>query len=176
MKLIVIYGPPAAGKLTVSKELSRITGYKLFHNHLAIDFIESVLDRSDAKFWELLDKYRLGLIEAAAEGNVQGLIMTSVYIKGNDDKFIKDIVEAVEKHGGDVHFVHLLCDRKHLESRLSEPSRKEFGKLTDIGLFNNFVASNDVFSRISFVQSYEIDNTGIAPDETAKMIKVHYSL
>ena len=55
MKLIVIYGPPAAGKLTVSKELSRITGYKVFHNHLAIDFIESVLDR-----------YRIGLIEAAS--------------------------------------------------------------------------------------------------------------
>ena len=66
MKLIVIYGPPAAGKLTVSKELSRITGYKVFHNHLAIDFIDSVLDRSNAKFWELLDRYRIGLIEAAS--------------------------------------------------------------------------------------------------------------
>lgn len=176
MKLIVIYGPPAAGKLTVSKELSRITGYKVFHNHLAIDFIESVLDRNDAKFWELLDRYRIGLIEAAAEAGINGLIMTSVYLKGKDDKFIKDIAEAVEKHGGNVHFVHLLCDRKHLESRLSEPSRKEFGKLTDINLFNNFVDSNDVFSKISFVHSYEIDNTGIAPDETAKLIKEHYSL
>ena len=176
MKLIVIYGPPAAGKLTVSKELSKITGYKVFHNHLAIDFIESVLDRSNAKFWELLDRYRIGLIEAASQEGIKGLIMTSVYIKGNDDRFIKDIVEAVEKHGGDVHFVHLLCDRKNLESRLSEPTRKEFGKLTDISLFNNFVDSNDVFSRISFVQSYEIDNTKIDPEETAKMIKEHYSL
>jgi broad-specificity NMP kinase len=176
MRLIVIYGPPAAGKLTVSKELSKITGYKVFHNHLALDLLESVLERSHARFWELLDKHRLEMIEAAAAEKVHGVIMTSVHINGKDDKFIKDIINAVEKHSGSVHFVHLSCDRKKLESRLVEASRKEFGKLTDVSIFNNFVDSNDVFSRISFVQSYEIDNTKIDPEETAKMIKEHYSL
>ncbi len=176
MKLIVIYGPPAAGKLTVSKELSRITGYKLFHNHLAIDFIESILDRSNAKFWELLDKYRLGLIEAAAEEHISGIIMTSVYIKGNDDQFITNIVNMAKEHSVAVHFVHLVCDRKKLESRLVDPSRKQFGKLTDVNIFNNFVDANNVFSEIRFVDSYEVDNTGISAPETAKMIKEHYSL
>ena len=176
MKLIVIYGPPAAGKLTVSKELSRITGYKLFHNHLAIDFIESILDRNNAKFWELLDKYRIGLIEAAAEENISGLIMTSVYIKGNDDQFIKDLLDTTAKHSGSVHFVHLSCNREKLESRIGEPSRKQFGKLTDVEIFNNFVDTNDVFSKIGFVDSYEIDNTDIPAAEAANMIKERYSL
>ena len=40
MKLIVIYGPPAAGKLTVAKELSKLTGFKVLHNHITIDLID----------------------------------------------------------------------------------------------------------------------------------------
>jgi shikimate kinase len=33
MNFIVIFGPPAVGKMTVGQELARLTGYKLFHNH-----------------------------------------------------------------------------------------------------------------------------------------------
>ena len=40
MKLIFIYGAPAAGKLTVANEIARQTGFKVFHNHLSIDCIE----------------------------------------------------------------------------------------------------------------------------------------
>jgi shikimate kinase len=43
MPIVFIYGPPAAGKLTVAKELSAVTGYKLFDNHVTIDWGEAVL-------------------------------------------------------------------------------------------------------------------------------------
>jgi adenylate kinase family enzyme len=32
MHLVVIFGPPAVGKMTVGHELTKLTGYKLFHN------------------------------------------------------------------------------------------------------------------------------------------------
>ncbi len=176
MKLVVIYGPPAVGKLTVATELSKITGYKVFHNHLAIDFIESVLDRSNGKFWELLDKYRLELIEAAAQEKAKGMIITSVHIKNRDDKFIKNLLSIMDKNNGMTHFVRLSCDRKIIEERLQKPSRKKYGKLTDYETFSNFVKSNDVFSEIGFVKSYNVDNTELPPEETAKMIKAHFKL
>ena len=34
MKLVFLYGSPGVGKLTVAEALSRLTGYKVFHNHL----------------------------------------------------------------------------------------------------------------------------------------------
>ena len=32
--LVQIIGPQAVGKMTVGQELSKITGYKLFYNHM----------------------------------------------------------------------------------------------------------------------------------------------
>ena len=37
MKLIIIHGPPAVGKLAVANEIASSTGFKVFHNHLSID-------------------------------------------------------------------------------------------------------------------------------------------
>jgi hypothetical protein len=37
VKLVVLYGLPATGKLMVARELSRLTGLRLFHNHLTVD-------------------------------------------------------------------------------------------------------------------------------------------
>jgi hypothetical protein len=36
MDLVFLYGPPAAGKFTVGRELAAITGFGLFHNHLTL--------------------------------------------------------------------------------------------------------------------------------------------
>ena len=50
MRLVFLYGPPAVGKLTVAKALARLTGYKVFHNHLTIDLVASILDWGTGPF------------------------------------------------------------------------------------------------------------------------------
>lgn len=42
MKFIMLYGPPASGKLTIAKELQSLSGYNLFHNHLLVDLLDAV--------------------------------------------------------------------------------------------------------------------------------------
>ena len=37
MYFIVIFGPPAVGKMAVGKEIQEATGIRLFHNHMAIE-------------------------------------------------------------------------------------------------------------------------------------------
>ncbi|GJM72894.1 hypothetical protein HMSSN036_51100 [Paenibacillus macerans] len=44
MKLIVLFGPQAVGKMTVGQELAKITGLKLFHNHMTIDLVSHFFD------------------------------------------------------------------------------------------------------------------------------------
>ena len=40
MKLIFLHGLPGVGKLTVAREFAKLTGFKVFHNHLAVDLAE----------------------------------------------------------------------------------------------------------------------------------------
>jgi cytidylate kinase len=39
MKLLFLYGPAASGKLTIARELTTLTGFALFHNHLVVDAV-----------------------------------------------------------------------------------------------------------------------------------------
>lgn len=41
MKLVIILGPHAVGKMTVGQELAAITGLKLFHNHMTIELVRN---------------------------------------------------------------------------------------------------------------------------------------
>jgi len=94
MKLIFIYGPPATGKLTVARELSKLTGYKIFHNHLTADLVSSFFPFGTKAYSDLVARIRLDLIETAAKNKVRGVIFTFVYgietYGGRmDDRFIK---------------------------------------------------------------------------------------
>ena len=37
MQFIVIFGPPAVGKMAVGLEIEAATGIRLFHNHMTIE-------------------------------------------------------------------------------------------------------------------------------------------
>ncbi|MDP9995092.1 cytidylate kinase [Variovorax boronicumulans] len=39
MKLVFIHGPVASGKLTIARELGRLSGLAVFHNHLVVDAV-----------------------------------------------------------------------------------------------------------------------------------------
>ena len=44
MKFVMIIGPQAVGKMTVGQELAKITGLKLFHNHMTIELVRLIFD------------------------------------------------------------------------------------------------------------------------------------
>lgn len=67
MKLLLIHGPPGVGKLAVAKELSKLTGFKMFHNHLTCDYVESIFSNTDKNFWKLISKIRLLMVKNAVE-------------------------------------------------------------------------------------------------------------
>lgn len=130
MKLIVIYGPPAAGKQTVGSELSRLTGFKLFHNHISIDYVKSVFEFGEPRFWRVVGAVRFSMIAEAARENVS-LIHTFCYEFGADDAHFADLIASAEDNGGEVHLVLLRCDDDERRKRIGNESRVRIGKLTD---------------------------------------------
>jgi len=170
MNLIFIHGLPGVGKLTVATELSRLTGYRLFHNHLTVDLLTSVFEFGSEPFIDLRESIWLSVFERAAEEQTPGLIFTFVFEKTVRDSFIGEMLEALETRGGKVLFVRLQCEQSTLETRIANPDRANFGKLNSLDTFKELDADG-VFDLPALPQpELIIDNTALSPLEAAGLI------
>jgi len=175
VKLVFIYGPPAVGKLTVAKELAKLTGFKLYHNHVSVDFVKSVFTFGTPTFWRLVDKYRKEMLEEAAKEGID-TIFTFVYGKGADDRFVKDVVRRVESHRGKICFVRLYCSPEELSRRVGLSSRKEFGKLMSKYGLARISKKYDLASEVPFPAGLSLNTGEFSPKQAAKAIRRHYGL
>ena len=175
MKLIIIYGPPAAGKLTVATELAEKTGYKLFHNHVSIDCVKPVFDFGTPPFLRMIELIRFGIIAEAARENVS-LIHTFVYALGEDDEHFANLIAACEDNGGEVHLVLLKCNDELRKERIGSESRVRIGKLTDPASVDRLRDRYDLLSPYTQRESLIIETDDIGPGHAARMIVEHFSL
>lgn len=175
-KLIFLYGPPAVGKLTVAKAFAKLTGYKLFHNQLTNDLVESLFDWGEKPFHDFVHRYRLELIEAAAKHRLRGVIFTFVYWRKYDDAFIRELVRRVKKHHGKVCFVQLTCDVPTLLRRVRHTSRLQFRKIRTTKKLRTMIQQKDMFSPVPYRENLVINTRSLSPVDAARIIKKHYKL
>lgn len=176
MKLVILYGPPAVGKLTVAQELATLTKFKIFHNHLTVDFLDPIIRYGTEGFFQLLDRIRLAIFETAAKQELPGMIFTFVYAKGHDDEFIRKAIITIENNGGEIHLVRLHCDEKELLKRVVEPSRQEFRKIKTIDALKKNLADDDLTSSVPFGNNFNLDNTSLSAKQAAESIIDHFKL
>jgi hypothetical protein len=176
VKLIFIYGPPAAGKLTVAQELARLTGCKLFHNHLTVDLASAFFEFGTPAFGRYVEQLRFEGFEMAAREGVAGVIFTFCYALGSDDDFVQNVQAIVHKHGGEVCYVQLVCQRDELFRRVKAESRQKFGKIKDSDTLRHVMGQHELFKPIPFASNLSIDNTHLSAEEAAQHIADHYRL
>ena len=173
MKLIVIHGAPAVGKLTVANELSKLTGYKVFHNHLSIDCVKPVFDFGTPEFWRVVGRVRDLIISEAIREQIS-LIHTFCYEFGADDEYFRKLIDSAEHYGGEAHLVLLICDDDERRRRIGNESRVKIGKLTN----PDRVGESDVELNkpLPGRETLIIDTTHELPENTARRIAEHYGL
>lgn len=168
--LVVLYGPPAVGKLTVAKELAKLTGYRVFHNHMTVDFLDVVFGYGTPGFFRLLAELRVHIIEAAAKTALPGLIFTFVYANPSDDPFMRRLTRAMKKNGGSIHFVRLHCTKNELYRRVTRTSRRRFGKMLTVKQLDRDLKEADLRSEFSAPGGLSIDTTTLSPRIAAQNI------
>jgi hypothetical protein len=171
MRLIFIYGMPATGKLTVAEELARLTGYKLFHNHLVVDLLLSTFEFGSAPFVRLREEIWLSVFREAAQANVTGLIFTFNPEPTVRAEFVERVVETVEQEGGRVDFVELFCPIDELRRRLASESRLKYRKLSSVELFDQLEAQGEFDTAHMPLAAVTIDTCTTAPTEAAEQIR-----
>ncbi len=175
MRLLVLYGPPASGKLTVAKSVAKASGYPLFHNHLVADFASALFAYGTDGYAAFSEKLRTMAVDAAIKASHPGLIMTFAYgveTAGGkrDDAVLKSIANRVTRAGGTVLFVRLTCDDADLLKRVGRSDRKEFHKLTKPAILKRILRDYRVKDAVSFAESLVIDTGRLSPAAAAKCI------
>ena len=186
MTLVVIFGPPAVGKMTVGLELQRLTGFKLFHNHMTVDPVMKLFPFDSASFRRLVPEFRRRIFEEYVVSGAPGLIFTFVWALDDpgDLGFIDRTAELFTSRGGDVCFVELEATQQERVRRNATPLRMaEKWPQRNVEGSRAFLMEADqkyqLNSRAAFFypdRHLKIENTNLEPDEVARRIAAHFSL
>jgi hypothetical protein len=180
MKLVVITGPHAVGKMTVGQELGKLTGLKLFHNHMTIDLVMQIFDYSHPKAWPLITKFRRDIFEAVATSDSPGLIFTYMWAfdQQADWDYVQEVSSLFEEAGAQVFYVELEADyalrleRNKTPNRLeNKPTKRDLERSE--GLFKKLEQKyrlNSLPGEVTFENYLRIDNTHLEPEAVAVRI------
>ena len=133
MRVLVIFGPPAVGKMTVGREIAARSSFRLLHNHATIEPLLEVFDHGTAPFDRLLDEFRIRVIEEAAASGID-LVITFVWPLDDpaDLATVERYLAPYAALGAEVAFVELAADlptrlgRNRSELRLlHKPSKRD---------------------------------------------------
>ncbi|WP_139982300.1 hypothetical protein [Nocardioides litoris] len=125
MHLVVLFGPPAVGKMSVGREVARLTPYRLFHNHATIEPLLEVFDWGTEPFERLREELRRRVIEEAAASDLPGLVLTLVWGLDSpaDTAYVERLVAPVAAAGGRVSFAELWSSQETRLGREGTPER-----------------------------------------------------
>ena len=175
MKLILLHGAPAAGKLTVAKALLRIVPGRLMDNHAAIDLALTIFEFGAPGFWELVHNVRYSALDAAAEHGVPLLVTTFCYAEPEDREQFGQIEAIVQRHGAKLLPVFLHCSREEALRRVGNPDRVERRKLTSGERLIRDLDRYDL-TAVPRPDCLKLDTGSNPADVTAQKIVRHFGL
>ena len=172
MKLIVLYGPPAVGKLTVAKEIAKQLTVRIFDNRRISEAVEQVINRDNPQFVPLVYSLQIQILNAAMRYGAQDIIVTLPFTTSSqaDIALLQTILEAGRAHATTVQLVHLKAKHHALLERVQQESRHAAGKLTDPQELQNLVTQYDFDSPFPDSPSITINTTHLTAPEVAQQI------
>ena len=183
MKLVFILGDGAVGKMTVGQELMKITGLRLFHNHMTIEPVIEIFGRPD---WKTINEMRNLIFRNFAASENDGMIFTLMmdFDLPSEWEYLEHVKSIFEPYGTEFYYVELIApqeirlQRNGTENRLrNKPSKR------DLETSNRRLIEDDNHHRcvsregeITFDNYLRIENADRGPDEVARMIRDSFGL
>jgi hypothetical protein len=114
VQLVILFGPPAVGKMTVGYELCKLTGFKLLHNHMTVEPLVEVFEFGSPPFVKLVGEFRRRILEEAFDAGLPGLVLTMVWGLDleSDTALITSYLDLARSHDGSAHLVELYADQE----------------------------------------------------------------
>ena len=183
MKFVLIVGDGAVGKMTVGQELMKITGLRLFHNHMTIEPVLEIFNDFNV---DVILKLRYLIFEEFVKTNNYGMIYTCMwaYDCPEDWEIMTKLLGIFESAGAELYCVELTAPLDvRLKRNVTENRLKNKASKRDIASSNERVIQHTKNHRfvsrdgeVPISNFMRIDNSNIEPDVVAKMIKDKFDL
>ena len=185
-ELLLVIGPPAAGKMTVGRAVCERAGFRLFHNHHTIEPLLEIFGFGTAPFVALNGEFRRRVIEEAAAAGTR-LVFTFVWNvdEPGDADEVRRLVAPYVDAGLRVSCVELYADlatrlvRNTGASRIAAKRSKrdlawsdaQVRELDATRVMNTDprrpTAADTVLAGLPHLR---LDNSGLPPEEAAERI------
>ncbi len=178
VKLVLIIGAGAVGKMTVGQELMKITNLRLFHNYMMIEPVIEIFGKFKG---DTILKLREIIFNDFVNDDNEGMIHTLMWAfdMKSDWEYVENLVNKFDE----VYCVELIAsqqvrlERNKTENRLLNKASKR-----DIEASNKRVLNEDLHRLVSnegeipFKNYLRINNENLSAEEAAKMIKEKFNL
>ena len=182
MKLLILIGNSSVGKMTVGQELTKITPFRLFHNHM---MIEPVLEVFGEFRGDVIQKLRSVIFEEFAKTEHYGLIFTFMWAfdMPSDWEYLERVKKIFNLPEEDVYYVELLAPQEvRLQRNGTENRLKNKASKRDIASSNARLIRDDENYRceslpgeIPFPNYLRLENTDLSAADAAATIKKYFS-
>lgn len=183
MKLVFIMGDAAVGKMTVGQELTKITGLRLFHNHMTIEPVLEIFGAFDGK---TINELREVIFRNFAASDNYGLIFTVMmaFDMESDWAYLEHVKEIFAPFGTEFYYVELIAPqevrlaRNKTGNRLAHKPSKRDLEVSDRRLLRDDENHRCVSfpGEIPFDNYLRIENAHMPADEAARLIKETFHL
>ena len=181
MKLLILIGNSAVGKMTVGQELCKITPFRLFHNHMMIEPVLEIFGNFNGA---VIQKLRQVVFEEFAKTDNYGMVFTYMWAfdMPSDWAYIESVKQIFGLPEKDVYYVELIAPQSiRLERNATENRLKHKASKRDIEISNERLRNDDLRYRcesfpgeIPFPNYLRLENADMSPEEAAQHIKSHF--
>ena len=183
MKLVLLVGNGAVGKMTVGQELMKQTGLRLFHNHMTIEPVLEIF--GDFNTNTILQMREVILREFVKTDNY-GMIHTLMWAfdAKEDWDYVNYVVDIFKEYDAEIYCVELVApqeirlQRNETENRLTHKASKrdlESSRQRVIAMDKQYRFESNP-GEVPFENYMKIDNSELEPDVVAAMIKERFQL
>ena len=183
MKLVLLFGDSAVGKMTVGQELMKRTGLRLFHNHMMIEPVLEIFGNFNGS---VIQQLREVIFQEFAKTEQYGMIFTYMWAfdMPSDWEYVSHVADIFKEQGAEIYYVELIASqevrlqRNETENRLLHKASKRDLQASRTRLLQ----ANERYRCVSdpgeipFENYLRIDNTDISAEEAAAMIQNRFAL
>ena len=183
MKLLILIGDAAVGKMTVGQELMKQTGLRLFHNHM---MIEPVIEIFGSFNGHVTLQLREVIFREFAKSENYGMIFTYMWAfdMQEDWDYIAHVADIFREQGAEIYYAELVAPQEIRLQRNETPNRLTHkASKRDVAQSRARVLRDDERYRceslpgeLPFENYIKIDNSHLEPDVAATMIKERFGL